>query len=223
MVNIYLTGKLGRLFGEKWTLDVKSPAEAMQAIDVNLRGKLRQYLAGEGALKYYKVAVQKKNNTLLREEIKNPSGKGDIYIMPTIKGRGDNAGAKILIGAIFIIAAFASGGATLAASGFLGGFAPIVAGIGVSLVLGGITQLLTPTPSFNAGSATDQKQSSLFQGNATAISQGGAVPIVYGRVLVSPMPISVSNNSYDQPSTEASIGSVDQTELPGGGYEYTPA
>lgn len=94
MVNIYLTGKLGRLFGEKWTLDVKSPAEAMQAIDINLRGKLRQYLAGEGASKYYKVAVQKKNNVLFREEIKNPSGKGDIYIMPTIKGRGDNAGQK---------------------------------------------------------------------------------------------------------------------------------
>lgn len=225
MVNIYLTGKLGRLFGEKWTLDVKSPAEAIRAIDVNLRGKLRQYLSGEGAFKYYKVAVQKQNNVIFKEEIKNPSGKSDIYIIPTIRGRGDNAFAKIAIGVVFIALAFASGGSSLAStSGFLGAFAPTVAGIGVSLVLGGITQLLTPTPGFDiGGAATDQKQSSLFQGNAIAISQGGAVPLAYGRILVAPMPISVSNSSYDQPSTEADIGSVDVTELPGGGYEYSPA
>ncbi len=225
MVNIYLTGKLGRLFGEKWRLDVRSPAEAIRAIDANLKGKLRQYLSGEGAKKNYKIALQKRDNVVFSEEAKNPSGQSDIYIIPTIAGRGDSAVGKIVVGIVLIVLAFYTGGASLSASGGLfGAYAGTVAAVGFSLVLGGITQLLTPTPNFDSSSVSDQNQrGSVFQGTATAIQQGGAVPVCYGRVLLAPMPISISNSAYDQATTQADVGSVEVTELPGGGYEYNPA
>lgn len=231
MVNIYLTGKLGSLFGKKWTLEVKSPSEAIRAINANVHGKLLQYLGGEGANKYYKIAVQKKTNLLNKEEIPNPSGQSDIYLMPTIKGSG--GGAKILAGAALLALAIVSGGITLGASAnawaglFIGDFGVgvgIAATMGASLILGGISELLTPIPKMdNSSSASDQKQSSVFQGNAGAISQGGAVPVAYGRILVSPMPISISNSSYDQAATKSTIGSVEVTELDGGGYQYNSA
>ncbi len=229
MVNIYLTGKLGRMFGPKWELDVKSPGEALRAIDANLRGALFEYLRGPGAKKPYKIAIQKKDNLLTKEEINNPSGSGDIYIMPTISGSGDSAVGKIIIGILIIVAAIYTGGTALYAAngatvgGLFGAATTTVAyglaAAGFSLVLGGVTQLLTPTPKFGEGADSTQKQSRVI-GNATTISQGGGVPIPYGRVLISPMPISISSSSYDLPSSDANIGSVDVTELPGGGYEY---
>lgn len=222
MVNVYLEGKLGKLFGKKWELEVKSPTEALRAINSNVGGKLIQYLSTDGGKRFYKIAVQKKNNLLTKEEISGPTGSGDIYIIPTIRGSGDGVG-MLIAGVALVALAVASGGAALAATGFLGGFAAPVAALGLSLVLGGITQLLTPTPKFDDKSADQlNKGSNIFQGNATTIAQGGAVPLIYGRVLVSPMPISASLSNRDQSTTSANVGTVEVTELPGGGYEYLP-
>jgi predicted phage tail protein len=222
MINIYLTGKLGRLFGKKWTLNVKSPAEAIRAIDINVKGQLRKYLSTEGAKKYYKVALQKKDNIIYKEEISNPSGQSDIYIIPTIKGSGKvgTAIGMIVIGVALVYLAILSGGTALYACGFLGEWTTTVAMMGASLILGGISQLLAPTPDISESSASDQKTSSMFQGNASTIMQGGAVPIAYGRILISPMPIGVSTAAYDQAATKATVGSVTVTELDGGGYQY---
>ncbi len=232
MVNVIFTGKLARIVGmAKWKLDVKSPAEALHAVDVNTRGRLFNYLRGEGGKKYYKVAVQRKDNLLSKDEIKNPSGSGDIYIMPTIAAAGDNAWAKIIIGIILVVVSIYTFGAGAAAFGGVfgsgaagataaGAFAGGLLSAGLSLVLGGVTQLMTPTPEFNDKTG-EQINGTTFQGNATTISQGGGVPIAYGRVLISPMPISISVASYDQAAPDAEIGSVETTELDGGGQEYS--
>jgi predicted phage tail protein len=226
MVNIFLTGKLGVLCGKKWTLDVKSPAEAVRAIDINLKGKLREYLNGEGAKKYYKVAIQKKDNVLDKEEICNPSGQGDIYIMPTLRGRNSGVG-KILAGVALIGLAIAFGPAGLALSGFgtsglVGGaLGSAVVGIGASLILGGVMQLLTPVPKISESSDSN-KSSNLFQGNASTISQGGAVPVVYGRALVSPMPVCLSLTNTDQVTSQSTdIGTVSTYYADDGSVQYS--
>lgn len=199
LTTIHLGGKLGQLFGKRWELMVKSPAEAIRAIDVNLKGKLRQYLAKEGAKKFYKVAVGKKDALLDKNELNNRSGHSPIYIMPAAKG-ANSGGAKIFAGIALIALAVVSGGTSLAATGFLGGFASTAALVGASLVLGGITQMLTPTPNFNQNAEGDSRGdgSTFFQGGSTSISQGGAVGLVYGRALVTPMPISISTNNTDR-------------------------
>jgi predicted phage tail protein len=225
MINIYLEGKLGRIFGKKWTLDVKSPIEAIRAIDINLKGKLIKYLTEQGDKKYYKIALQKKNNIINKEEISNRSGKSDIYIIPTIKGANSGVGkliAATLLAVIIIVSQQYEFLPEL--FGSLSAGTPVfMQMIVASLFIGGVSQLLAPNPNFNQSSSTDQKQSSYFQGNSAAISQGGSVPVAYGRVLISPMPISISITSYNQASTEASIGGVTSEELPGGGYQYYPA
>lgn len=198
--NVYLGGVLARAMGRaEWKgLHVQTPAEAIRAIDVNLKGKLRAYLSGKGRDRYYTVCLGSKDNALDKEEITRPSGQGDIYILPVVKGKKSGL-AKVLIGAALIGLAFATGGLSLAAGSlsatFLGG---LTASLGASLILGGITQMLTPSPSFNQNSEGDSRGSNVFNGNAVGVSQGGAVGLVYGRMLVIPMPISISFQAVDQ-------------------------
>jgi len=226
MVTTHLCGKLGILFGKTWTLDVRSPAEALRAININLKGKLFEYFANEGAKKYYKVAIQKKSNIINKEEIKNLSGSGDIYILPTIMGQSSGAG-KIIAGIAIIAIAIAFPAAMTFIGGLFGATGPqaalAIGLLGASLVLGGVVQLLTPVPKIGENSGSDQKSSSIFQGNAATIVQGGSIPVVYGRMLVGPMPISISLTNSDQATTSSTtVGTVTRNDLPGGGYEYEP-
>lgn len=182
----------------EWHLRVSSPAEAIRAIDANTGGALRRYLGGPGAKRYYKIALARKDNLLGLEELQQPTGKGDIYILPTVAG-AKSAGAKILIGAALLALAIINPGAAfVAAKGGLTVLGLATVSIGASLVLGGITQLLTPTPSFDQNSVGDGRGSNIFGGNAASISQGSSVGLVYGRALVTPMPISLSYTAVDQ-------------------------
>jgi len=181
LVNVFLEGKLGKLFGRKWTLAVNSPSEAMRAIDINTKGRFREYLLGDGGKKFYKVALQKKDNLIdPKEELHNPSGKSDIYIIPTIKGASSGTG-KIIAGIILVIIGIVTikfGGAVL-----------ISAGIG--LIIGGVIQLLTKIPKDRPNEEIGGG-SNLFQGNSTNLFQGQSVGLVYGRALVTPLPVSMS-------------------------------
>lgn len=218
LTKIHLIGSLGTKFGKTWELNVKSPAEAIHAIDVNTKGKLRKYLSGPARDKLYKIAVGKKKNVIDREEVPNRSGNNSIYIIPTIAGSESGFG-KILAGIALVAVAIALPGA-IGATGFLGTASTALVGAGVSLVLGGIVQLLTPIPKPGANDEAT-RASTVFQGNATTISQGGAPSLIYGRALVAPMPISISVTNNDVSTTNAgSQGTVTRTNLAGGGYQY---
>lgn len=213
LTNIFLHGRLGKLYGHEWKLAVKSPAEAIRAINVNTRGRLRAQLEKEGTKKFYKVCLGNVENALDRAGVTSPSGHTDIHIVPVPKGRGSGA-AKILagialIGIALFVPAVGSGIASLIGGGLTAGAASFgVAMLGASLALGGITQLLTPIPNFNQNSDGDGRGSNLFQGNSVVTTQGSAVGLVYGRMMVTPMPVSVAFNNYD---TNASAKEIDSS------------
>jgi predicted phage tail protein len=194
LVKIHLGGKLGKIFGQEWDLYVSSPAEALRAINVNTKGGFFKYLRIDGNKKFYKIAVQNKKNTLTEKEILSPTGKGDIFITPIVGGKSSGT-AKVIAGVILIAIAYYwdPSGSTAQA------IASSMFSSGVSLILGGIVQLITPVPTDAEPDQDDELRSSdLFRGNATAITQGGCVGMVYGRAIVAPMPISISLNSYDK-------------------------
>lgn len=233
-ITIHLGGKLGQLFGKIWKLAVSSPAEAFFAINANTKGEFRRYLTTQGKAKYYKVAVGNKKNLLDGGELANRSGTGDIYFWPTVKGSG--ATARIIIGVVIIavVSYFTLGAGSAASSAFFtaptaaAGGAAATAGsltflgslslsIGMSLVLGGISQLLAPNPNDRGG----QLNSNVFQGSIGGAQQGGCVPVVYGRALVAPTPISIWFANVDYSTTQnAYVNAVQLLQLPGGGYEY---
>lgn len=226
LTTVHLVGSLGRAVErEEWTLDVKSPGEAIHAINVLTRGALERYLAGPARARLYRIALGKRDNVIDAKEGGNRSGRTTIYIMPTIRGRNSGIGKVLagiaLIGLAIINPAFlpfalqtAAGGLTLAGS--------IVVGFGISLVLGGISQILTPKPE-GPTTQPEQAQSTSFPGNAGSVVQGGCVPVVYGHALVSPIPVSVTITNNDVSTSAAGTpGSVIVTPIDGGGTQYGP-
>jgi len=222
LTNIFLVGSLGTRFGKKWSLNVKSIPEALRAINVNTKNKLFEYLSGDAKSKLYKIAVGKKQNVIPANEASNRSGNNNIYIIPTVAGADSGLG-KILAGIAIIGLAVVTGGlagVAIGAKGLVGALLLGAVGVGVSLVLGGVVQLLTPVPKFDANEEATAR-SSVFQGNSVGAAQGGTPSVIYGRALVSPMPISISINNNDVSTTKAGAqGIVERTNLAGGGYEY---
>ena len=142
--------------------------------------------------KYYKVIVNDKPKTL--EELHFPTGQSDIKIVPVISGQGRGLGT-ILLGAVFIGAAFLTGGTslTLGVSGFSGGagISAAIGNIGIGMVLLGVSQMLTPVPP-----APTEETPNSFQFNSpinTSIA-GLPVPILFGERIVGSVVISAGIN-----------------------------
>ena len=120
-------------------------------------------------------------------ELHYPIGQEVIRIAPAVGGAG--AGLRILAGAALIAASFAIPGTALIA-----GIAvkSLAFGIGASLALGGVAQLLTPTPRTPTGtdSESDPKKSYSFSGVQNTARQGVPIPVIYGEVLTGSIVIS---------------------------------
>ncbi len=227
LTKVVLVGSLGQAVGlSEWHLDVKSPREALRAIDINTRGKLEAYLSGPARDRLYRIALQKRDNVIdAKAELGNRSGRSTIYIMPTVRGRNSGVG-KVIAGIVLVALAIVSQqyellpGILSGGVGLVGGAAGgIIAGFGVSLILGGISQILAPKPQ-GPNASPEQAQSTGFPGNAGAVSQGSAIPVVYGRALVSPTPVAVTTTNNDVSSTSAgTLGDVTTTNLQGGGQQ----
>lgn len=184
---IHLQGKLGKLFGKEWKLNVSSVGEALRAININTKRGLEKYLTTDGALKHYKVCIKDKKNTILKEEINTKYEDGDIYIVPVIKGAGDDGLLQTILGVVLIVVGVIFEQAWLVR-------------MGISLALGGVVQMLSPSPKNN-----EQRSSYLFQGNATTAYQGQPIGMVYGRSVVSPVPICLSMENIDEVSYHGEI------------------
>ncbi len=232
LTTVYLIGSIGRAVNlpERFELDVKSPAELIRAVNVITNGALERYLAGPARNRLYRIAIQKRTNVIDPQEATHRSGRSTIYIIPTIRGRNSGVG-KVIAGIGLIALAYFTGGLSAGVAGWAGTAAggltiagSVVIGFGISLILGGITQLLTPSAQGpNASPENAQGGSTSFPGNASAILQGIPVPIVYGRALVAPLPVSITISNNDVSSTAAgTLGDVIGTPLDGGGTQYQP-
>jgi predicted phage tail protein len=186
---IRVYGQLAKFLGQRiFEADVASAAEAVRFLVVNFP-QLEKHMADQ----HYRVSVGRYDLAL--EEIHDPVGQQEIKVVPVMAGAGGGVG-RILIGAALIAGAFFTGGATI---GLLGLAAPVavstvLAGIGATLVLGGVAQLLTPTPKINLPGTpqdnNDPRKSYSFSGIQQTSRQGVPVPIVYGETLVGSVVIS---------------------------------
>ena len=130
----------------------------------------------------YHIFVAK--NDLSVDELNNPiSDKEVIKIVPVIQGSG--AVGRIILGAVLIVA-------SVVFSEFLGPYAPYVMNLGVSMVIGGVVQLLFAPP--QTKSPSDEKANNApsysFDGAVNTTRQGNPVAVGYGRLRVGSQVIS---------------------------------
>ena len=202
MVTIRLLGEAGRRFGRQFKLAVKTPAEAVRALCVQIPA-LRQYLleSEENGIRWR--AVTEHPDGLNEEQLHWPLSKRFI-LAPIPVGRGAVgriiAGVALVAFSIFV-PAVAAGGAWLfgmtnfTAIGVLGG----------ALILGGVADLLTPTPKMpnvsggiggfsgtgatKARSREEQQRSYTFDKSNSNTQQGEVVPVLYGERIIGSLPV----------------------------------
>ena len=180
---IKLYGKLAKFIGHRvLEADVATAAEAVRFLLANWP-ELEAHMNDQ----HYRVSIGTYDIDL--EELHHPAGAAPISIVPVVAGAG--ALGRILIGALLIAGAFFTGGATI---GLLGLAAPVavstvLAGVGITLILGGVAQLLTPTPKISQDEG-DPRKSFSFSGIQNTSRAGVPVPVVYGETLVGSVVIS---------------------------------
>jgi predicted phage tail protein len=171
---IKLYGALAKFVGHRvLEADVATAAEAVRFLVTNW-----PELEGHMAQQYYRVHTAGEDLTL--DDVHNPMGR-EIQIVPVMAGAG--AIGRILLGialiAVASVVTFGTAGGLFAA----GALNAAVFGLGASLVLGGIAQLLTPTPKTDEDEG-DPKKSFSFSGIQNTTRAGVPVPVVFGEMLV---------------------------------------
>jgi predicted phage tail protein len=185
---IRLYGRLAKFVGKRvLEADVASAAEAVRFLLANFP-QLEQHMADQ----HYRVSVG--SYDLAESELHDPAGQQVIKIIPVVAGAG--AVGRIIAGVALIGLSILTAGATIGLLGLAAPLAisPILVGIGASLVLGGVAQLLTPVPKMPQGAASntdqDPRKSYSFSGIQQTSRQGVPVPVVYGETLVGSVVIS---------------------------------
>tara|TARA_R100000951_G_scaffold106844_1_gene101704 strand:+ start:1725 stop:2372 length:648 start_codon:yes stop_codon:yes gene_type:complete len=204
MVTIRLLGEVGRRYGRRFQLAVKTPAEALRALCLQIPG-LRQYLLESGDKGISWRVVTDHAEGLDEDQMLWPMSKR-LVLAPLPAGRGGVG--KIIAGVALVAAAIILGpaGALFAGvgTGFFGAtVATAVGAIGASLIFGGVADLLTPTPkmpnvkgglgggsSSTSGRDRDEQLNSFTfdKSNANTI-QGDVVPVLYGERIIGALPV----------------------------------
>lgn len=101
MKKVYLKGKLGKRFGEKWELDINSPIEAVAAIDANTDGFLNylQSKETEGVRYCFK---KKGSSQYFEKDEMDKETKEDIIISPIAQGAGMVMGMAMSFGTSYL-------------------------------------------------------------------------------------------------------------------------
>lgn len=197
---VILSGVLGKTFGREHRLDVRTPGEAVRALCANFPAFAQYVGSSEERGVAYKVLVDAAPLGEI-ENLHKPFSK-TFRIVPVI------AGAKsglfgFLAGAALIGASFFMPGAALFT---IGTFAPSLAsisfGLGSSLLLGGISSIISPQPSAPKASESERpenKPSAYFNGAVNTTAQGQCVPVGYGRLLIGSHVVSfgITSDNYN--------------------------
>lgn len=202
---IKLRGELGKRFGKVHKLAVDTPAEAIRALCV-LRKGFREFL--EKSEKYgirYRFLV--KQHALSGDDADSfnmqHGRQTDFILVPVLQGRKGGGLFNIILGAALIGLAFwnpAVLGMTTISSGIFAGVAQMPLLMGTALVLGGVSQMLAPTPKMEGPQESpENKPSYLFNGAVNTTQQGQPIPLLYGRLAVGSAVISASLTDKDIP------------------------
>ena len=166
---------------------VKSPEQAMRFLVANFEG-VQKHMNDQ----IYKI---KMGNRVITEEYLSMTGQGDIQIIP------------IAIGAKRVFKFFAGAAAIALGAGvpLLGltvgaTVAPVFTAIGTSMIIGGITDLISPQNPISDSSNVSEidpaiRGSYSFSGIQNVSSSGVPIPIIYGSVFSGSIIISSGTDS----------------------------
>lgn len=201
--NLTFKGVMAKQFGKKHQYDIQNFKELLRALCATVKG-FEKYM-NSAHLKGVKFAffVDGKNIGIDEFDI-NVSGK-NYMIMPVTQGAKSGGFLQVIIGAVALVAAFWTVGFSLQAWGTAMtasaiSSTSILSGVGISMMLGGVVQLLTPQPKFNMGTSsnTENKPNYSFGGPVNTNAVGYPVSVLLGEREIGGAVINAGIYSEDQ-------------------------
>lgn len=192
MVNVRFYGSL-KQFGSDFRLDCKTPAEVIQALTSQIP-KLRQFI--QQGLFTVRVGRDYLDNRYLEKGLnQNLKEDSTVHFTPKLKGSKRGGLFGVITGVALIAGALALGPLGL---GVIGANAAwMTGGLGASMLLGGVAQMLTKIPSMSTGKDAEKKQSTSFSNLSNMAAQGRPMPLAYGRIRVGSLIISQGVETMD--------------------------
>jgi predicted phage tail protein len=191
VVKVY--GALRKYLGQcRFQFEADTPAQAIKALCVNFPGLDKWLLDSEQNGVAYRVTIGKEK---ISEDDLSPlvmpwSEREVFSITPVIAGAGGVGKIIAGIGLIALAVLVPGIGGGIAATIFGTAFSSVslaIGGIGVSLALGGVAQLISPQQTYSSaerGKEAARFESFTFSGITNTVQQGLPVPIVYGRAYI---------------------------------------
>ena len=186
MQTVYLKGDMGDRFGEKWSMNVTNTQDIFNLIECQ-REDFRSYMINcmENDIDF---TIQRGEEFIDETELMLSLGEEDITVAPVPAGSKGNVG-KLIVAAFLIYTgyAFVQGATSAAAAGGAMSAGQLtafkVAGytmmtLGTSLGLRTLGEMMLPD------AKEPEDDSHLFGGPINTTTQGGAVPVLYGEMMV---------------------------------------
>jgi predicted phage tail protein len=188
MKTIRLYGPLADKIGQdSFCAEISTVAESIRFLVTNFP-HLEQFIAS------HDYSIYAGTYNIGEDEIHHPVGRNeDVHLIPVISGSG--AVGRIISGAILVAASFFVPGVAL----FGVALGPVLFGIGASLILGGITQLLAPKVSTPRKEKDPQEvESYSISGVQNTSRQGVPVNVAYGEIVTGAIIISAGITTADR-------------------------
>ena len=201
VVKVY--GALRKKLGQcRFQFDVDTPAQALKALCVNFPGLEKWLMDSEADGIGFRVTVGRDKITQESPEgLIMPWSEREVFsITPVIVGAGQGFGQVLagigLIALSFLLpgaglfgatSLFGAAAATAGTAGVLTTIGTAISGIGASLILGGVAQMISPQPTMGnltSGREAARLESFTFSGIVNTSKQGLPVPVAYGRLYV---------------------------------------
>jgi len=126
---------------------------------------------------------KKPGNDLGEEDLNQRLTKKTLHLVPAVVGA--SATLRVVLGVVLIAVGAYTGQAWLVQTG-------------AALAIGGVVEMLTKPPSANAQSNQTDNASFIYNSATNVGSQGGAIPILYGRVQRASSVIITADFSSDE-------------------------
>lgn len=173
IVLVRLYGKLGTHFGREHRLSVSSVREAIRALCIMIPGFERWLETSQERGVTYTVFNGTQNMT--EQDLKLNGVHDVIRIAPVIIGSKKAGTFQTIFGAVLVAVGFVLSFTPWAAA------SPFLYKFGAAMMLGGVSQMLSPTGTQGMTSeSSDTRKSYSFGAPANQMAAGSAMPALYG-------------------------------------------
>lgn len=162
---IYLHGFLGKKYAKVVELDVANMFQTMNALISRFGPEFKNDVAEHNWHVF--DGAKKQGNDLDEKELDKKLSKKSLHLVPAVEGA--SSVLRVVLGVVLIAA-----GVFFKQSWLVK--------LGAIMVLGGVSEMLVKPPTMDGNKLTDQAQGSIFNSALNVTTQGGPVPLIYGRV-----------------------------------------